>query len=311
MNNISLNSLVDISASTLERFCKDYSLPIPITKPEYFKYFVETIDPIYSSIDKFNNFVEVYNNEDFFEYSDSLLNTIVTSCKEMSFYKNFTLNEKITSVKKLNTFNSLYNKTNQDKYFVSIDLVSANYQSFKYMANSMDVTLPDTWLEFIKQYTLYKYFQESKRFRQIIFGYLNPKQLQKIQCYLITFIKNFLISNALMDEDKLVLISSDEIVFEIDDNLAQTVEKRFLPLLNFYPNVHINIFKLKCLSTDKLTFYIQECSDNTIKFKGVPKNYFMQVYKKYFNLPLNKYDLWFYLDKSLATWVSPLEWIEE
>ena len=296
---------MDIKSKFLERFKKDYSLPIPLSDPRYFDYYLKTIDKYFQSIEKFNTFLEVYN-ENFLDNSMILQNKIIKDIQNSDFYQ-FYLNWNIPSVN-FNNLDILYRLENENCWFVKIDLVKANYQALKYVGKyNKDISLlKNTYEEFIQQYTPYKYFQESKKFRQVIFGSLNPKRQQKIQKLLMNQIYSIISENALLND--LVLAGPDELIFKINENFVPKIKQHLSLLYDTDIDLHIEPFQLKILKSKFSNFYICEYK-NKVKFKHVPLTLFMQVYKKYINEPLQEEDLLFFDGNFIAKYIEELIWI--
>jgi hypothetical protein len=87
-----------------------------------------------------------------------------------------------TGQDKFNSYNCDYelkefNDYKNDKFYVSVDLKSANWQSFK---QYFSLNLP-SWEQWLIESGIlpYKFFAESKSIRQLIFGNTNPKKVAK------------------------------------------------------------------------------------------------------------------------------------
>ena len=202
--------------------------------------------------------------------------------------------------------NSIYKENNIGKTFLSIDLVKANYQSLKFIDKSL-VLNSVNYDDLISKFTDYMYIKQSKYIRQVIFGHLNPKRLQKIQRYLIEQVILYVLSHENMIEDSIVMASNDEVIFEINDFLSDDFSNTFKEITNNIKNslnidVDIEIFTLNHLG---MNCYVKEFKNKEgYQFAGVSQIYYPQVYKKYHNLPINDLDLTFKHDNQLVKFLN-------
>ena len=68
----------------------------------------------------------------------------------------------------------VYHISNQNEYFLSVDLVSANFQALNFLDPRL-VHECNNYYEFISKFTDLEYFKNCKLIRQQIFGKLIPK----------------------------------------------------------------------------------------------------------------------------------------
>lgn len=300
---------MNLSNSVRARFIKDFKLPIQLFREhngvDYFKYFTDLYNNQFSINCKLNllesaiqslgaeeNFVNEINNT-----RDKIIETIKNTAQYEQFCK---INMNNFSVKK-----NKYSKTdifkpyNNNRYFLSIDLVKANFQVMKkfdcvFQSNSYE--------ELVKKFTdnenFYNYFVKSKYERQIIFGNLNPSRQVTIEQFYTRNIFDWLIENKIFEEKQVRVLTYDEIVIETD-SFPQDLSNKIFNATGLI--VTTNLFKIKYYE-DPINFYVKELKDK-IEFKSVPIVFFAQVYKKYYDLPLNNYDLRFLYEKKVAQFV--------
>ena len=91
--------------------------------------------------------------------------------------------------------------------YISIDLKQANYSVWR----KYDASLPATWEELMLKLDVAPALANSKSFRQIVFGNLNPKRLQQAQAAETYIIKNLLES----EKTPCVRWSADEVTFSV------------------------------------------------------------------------------------------------
>lgn len=101
-----------------------------------------------------------------------------------------------------------FNDYKYGKYYVSIDLKQANWQSFKFLNK---IPFENSWEDFCKKFELHSFLVNSKSFRQFIFGNLNPKLFQKVQMYLISNIESIISENY---QENIIGRKTDEIILE-------------------------------------------------------------------------------------------------
>lgn len=201
---------------------------------------------------------------------------------------------------KKNLINNIINKD-----LISIDLNKANFNVFNLYGLNQELNY-FTYEEFVKKYINYDYFAKSKSLRQVIFGELNASRQQTVQKQILKhFAKNLEILNL-----NIKMLSSDEIIIEPKNIIKdlQDVKNILLSInknLQFYSVNHITLEKI-----DKNhPFFVKKTymdNDTKIEFKGVNDIFLPQVYKKYFNLELNEFDLTFFHEGFLAQFKDKL-----
>jgi hypothetical protein len=203
------------------------------------------------------------------------------------------------------TYTSLeFNDFKSDKFYVSIDLKEANWQSFKYI---FDLKLP-LWEEWTKTtFNLHPFISESKSFRQLVFGNTNPKRLQKIQEVMMQNIISYMTTEL---KEAIVSRKSDELILEFNylPIVHQFMFENLGKILEY--NIHVNYFKVSleesCGETIKLkhTFTDLKKKSFTTKMISVPGNrYFMHLKTLILKKPVLEKDLYFEQDRRLAQWV--------
>lgn len=292
-------------------FIKFYNLPIPIAQEPYFSYFLQLYDPIFDTLSKWKNFKSDSNK---INNSAKIRNRIIKSIEENEFYKKLINSDKkqweLEQKFKLQT--TIYSGSNIGKSYISIDLKEANFSSFNYY-NPLIVMNADSFDSFLLNFT-----QEnipSKKFRQIIFGHLNPKLQQMIQKKIIENIMNDLIKENIIEESELIAHSNDELVILSPKNdiaFKKSLEiKEFL--IHNYSNLrfHVVPFFLEGLFAKsgkklgyKKTFIINEFGEMNKKsgweLKCVPNFLYAQVYKHEAGLEIEKNDTVFLHEDSLC-----------
>ena len=321
------NDVMLTTVNSNRRFIKDFQLPIPIYEPEYFDYYIDLFDEYFDTKRKYQVYLDLLaklgGSEQFFECSKAIQEQSISLIKNSLAYQDFIQDtqEMFSGYKwrasKVPT-KQVYKERNDKCYFLSIDLVKANYQALKYYTRKIkhipksksDIVLgTDTFQEFISKFTEESYFKEAKKFRQIIFGNINPKRQQKIQKYLINHILAFLLDGNYFQESDLKDYSSDEIVFEVDKSFDIHYVKNIL--FKNFPDIELHIDKYQLIllkQNDVQPIFIRKFP-NKIDFKSVESSIMPQCIKHIKNMPLNDYDLMFYHSNGmLAKYITPVKW---
>lgn len=299
---------MELTNSIKQRFVKDFKLPINLIQDPYFDYFIELYNPdfdTYKKLELLQSFLSTCKDqEDFFQKGT----TVSTAVKE--FIQNSKAYELMNNAD-LNSFpqnknltqQNIYIVPNVDKELISIDLEKANFNSFK-LFNFEEETGIKTYRELISKFTDQEYFQQSKMFRQVIFGDLNPARQQRIQKYVIGQLCQKLQENGC----EISSASSDEIIVK---NKSST--KEIEQILSTVPK-ELQFFRVEKFHFsrigDDFDFFVKytEQKDGSIKkeFKNSPGHLFPQIYKQHLKLELNQYDMLFYHDGYLAEFKEPV-----
>ena len=303
-----------MESKTIKRFVRDFNLPIQIPNEEYIEYFINLYDNILDTKEKFNMFDDLVKRldgeEGFFVQSANIQNSIINSIKELDSYKQFISNSMDNfEVKKDNIQKGQVYKTfNHNNWFLSIDLVKANYNALKYYSNDL-VLNSNNYKSFVELFTNEQYYLESKKFRQVVFGNINPKRQQRIQRFLIDQLLSVIMEYISVDNIK--DITSDEVVLLMNNSkinfFGTNLYRDLLIKINqLHIDVRFDLYQLKQLKP--YDYYVREFVDGRIDFRCVPLNHYAQVYKHYFKQPLNEIDLMFYTsDYELVKFMYPLK----
>lgn len=283
-----------VSDNIKHRFIKDFNLPIVVY--DYFDYFMALYDNIFKTFEKYSMLFAVLRDhpgEDFFKLFNTLKDDIIKHVSSKESYKE--LQAANLGHSKVLPKGNIFNEYNDGKTFVSLDLKKANFQALKYFNPELVDNCVD-YETFIRQFTNYDYFIQSKKLRQIIFGNLNPKRQQAIQRKIMAeFIDEWL-----YDNKNIISASSDEIIIAIEDEKYADVMKSDVIGIE----LHTTFFKLKHLKPH--SFFVREFPDGTFDFKCVPAHFFAQVYKYYTKQGIEERDLTFYFEGKKARFIEPL-----
>ena len=161
-----------------------------------------------------------------------------------------------------------------------------------------------TYRELIDKFTDQEYFQQSKMFRQVVFGDLNPARQQRIQKYVIGQLCQKLLDNGC----EISSASSDEIIVKNKSSTSE-VEQILATAPKELQFFRVEKFHFSRIGDD-FDFFVKytEQKDGSVKkeFKNSPGHLFPQIYKQHLKLELNQYDMLFYHDGYLAEFKEPV-----
>jgi len=281
------------SQQTKERFIKDNSLPIQaINSDVYFQYMLELLDPYYGCIKKYQlllDTIKVIGEQELInatiQFRNEMVNFIETCGSYKHFSKDMDMPEPVTT---LNNHN-LYQKMNANMSFASIDLIEANYQSLKYCCPGIftdhNVSEYTTYCDFAKMFTNIEYIIQSKKIRQVLFGLLSPSRQQCIQRFIMSMIKQYLLSQPNVKGTDFVTTSSDEIIFETsksqDEVRSLLTKDNISCIVPGLENIRlrINTFDLEIHGTKKYEFFVKSYKDGKKEIKQVDSSYIAEVIK--------------------------------
>lgn len=302
------------------KFVKDYNLPLQVVQSPYFeanlklleddcKANTKYLDLLETVRDKFNS-----NMQKFLEYRHSVEDQILGYILNSEAYKAFNGDKStIPSETPIVGSPELYTKEQCGCFFVSYDMIKANFQALRY-ADPAIVKDCDTYEQFIEKFTDIEYFKHAKQLRQVLFGKLNGKRTSSIEKYISNLFAKEL-AKRYEGKMKLYSIKTDEIILKF---LGTEEEFKKLAVNNEeFKGFRFRVNKFKLVSKDfkrgnsdkNLTAYIKEDYLNGCKrtLHCVPDAYYPQVYKLLNGWELSDSDLVFYYDHELAKFMYPLE----
>lgn len=301
-----------INTTTQKRFREDFDVKINLCDPNDFDYFVD----LYKAKDKLQHLTEAQNEigvEEFPAHVRKLKEHIVEKISSTNAFKKFqTMDLKPFSV----AFDehclsgNPYHERNNHKYFVSIDFKSANFNSLRFV--DPDILLGfRTWSDLITHETKFKYFQESKLFRQKIFHLLEPTKTAIVTLYLIhTVYRKFCESGrGVLSANSVVYINQDEMIVEVERGELEQMIHKLRKIINSEMNdladiVCIEGFRITQISSH-YSYFAKEVIANVDKwsesdanvsnqtkviFKNVPTEHYAICFKHYYGIEINDKD---------------------
>lgn len=311
----------------IQRFVKDYSLPINIFERDMFLYYKD----LYSSFngffptDAWNCLIDTVLNkfdgnvDKWLDYCGEVRDKAINEVKSSPEYDNF-IKMDMAPYAHVSTVGerSCYTGETHLKRFLSIDLRKANFQALKHVGAIKDAT----YEEFIKRMGGDDYIVGSKYLRQVIFGNCNPSRQVTVEKHLIDKARNYLqgAGHKWFDEHfKLFSANADEIVYIYDGNEEMgkvlggclSLEKEILS--NTGVEVKCDFFSVEKLpivsiNGDGVDAYVKDSYfiNNGKTLKKASTTFFPQIWKLWKGMEVGINDRKVYFENQLATFDYPL-----
>jgi len=298
----------------LKTFTKDYSLPIQVLREPYFSYFIDLYDKDYQSKAKLQLLKDtidlVGSEEKFLNLRHQICNNMIESIKQTEAYNEFALGnmDRFTVPNKGYPSKDIFRPENAGRYFLSIDLKKANFQTLKHFFPEA-VFNCNSYQDLIGRFTDLDYFKESKYLRQMIFGNLNPKRQKRIQRFMMEQILDWTVKENIFEEKDLRMVSSDEIVVELENPVdlsgyTNPLETNIRSDLGY--DARIEIYRLESIGNSN--FYVKKfINKEGSELMCVPLVYFAQAYKKVNGMELTENDLCFMYEQQVCKFLEPLD----
>jgi len=273
-----------------KNFIRNFKLPIAVDKDPYFSYLLNLLNPYFDTVRKYDIFKKVYQEfgESLFKHNSQKLNETLQYLMEKEEYKEFAKMDMSRFNKKLNIKGKdLYVTGNENKRYVSIDLVKANFQSFMFVMPSIFDGFKD-FNSFAKSRDFNEVLLESKISRQVIFGGLSAPRQQQIQKYMMEQIIFALFDKGVKQED-IYSLSSDEVFFE---DKGYDISEIHSMATNLGYQVRVEKFDL--VKPFEKAYFVKEGVNGSREFKMVPTAVMAEFIKKYEKKPLEDMDFYFY-----------------
>ncbi|KYN78941.1 hypothetical protein A0J52_06565 [Clostridium sporogenes] len=300
------------SKKLLENFTKEFCLPIHVFEYPYFGYLMDLYDKDYNTwyyYDLLSKALNKTGSEKYFFITYNLIrknvsNSIVNSSEYELFNKSVEWENNYKFKRK-----NIYIPKNDNKLFFSIDLKQANFYSVKCFFKGL-VRNCDTYEEFISLFTDLEYIKESRRFRMIVFSILTQQKLDILQIKLLNNAMSLVKRH--FSENSIIVTSPDEFVVMLNNPTDYLQNKELQNDINLLEKklqieFNKNVFRLKQLKP--FNYFVKEYENGKVEFKNVPKMYFPQVYKRYYNMELSNYDLMVYKKSKLNKFRNALKFV--
>ena len=315
------------SKRLIQRFCKNYNLPIAVYEEPYFTQRLAAIDFLFDCVQKFDVYVEELRDfeteEAYFEYYNKLKDTVIAAIQGNPSFRAF--NQRMFEPPECSVGNkNLYTDLNDCASFYSIDMKQANFSALHHFdpdifSVEIDGTTVTsyTWESYLQNFTHYQHIINSKYIRQVILGACNPGKQIRYETYLMKTLYNHLVET--LGPLNVYSINADEIILTVDNPNQEPFLKAdysHFDLLRAVKScpfgigdlVRVEKFRLKKFGNVGWLKYNKKHEEiNILTFKCVDAEIFHQVVKKYFHKPITEDDLVFYHNKRLARFMEEID----
>lgn len=306
----------DITNGLRKRFCKDANVPITIFDFSLFEHRIDLLNDQYDTRRKYNDFVEdlklFETEQDYFEHYNSVKDKAIEDIKNSAGYKLFNEMDMkkfqvADSLRKI-TSKDIYHESNIGKFFISIDMRQANFNTLK--SFSADIfNNKESWEQFILQYTDCKHIVESKYVRQVIMGNCNPGRHITYEKYLMSLALQKLIDLSLININNVVMFSNDEIIIVCDSlplNKQLETRNKILSAIG-EDKYRVEFFKLVDLNGFG---YVKLYTNEKMDFKCVEPEFLPMILRKLKGEAISEFDKRFWFKGEICTFLNVPEAIE-
>lgn len=277
----------------IKGFCKLFDLSIP--EHLEFQYYVG----LFSKIKKFSHIPEMIplfreaeaEFGDLREYRHKKADEIIQFLQSTRAFQELNDDNLLPDLPVTKNF-----QYSEEKFYFSVDMVSANWQILKNYDPPFLNELGDSYQEFLKKFGVPPVFWHSKQFRQYIFGNINPKRQIRAQRVQIQKVIDGFKSHNLPIE----ILKNDEVIWSFEDwNSPKEITQQLDT-----EKYKWKIFKVQRIDHFRINHHYD--LDGNFQYKelvGCNGNLFFYFLKKYIlQEPLDIRDLYFRSDGNLAIW---------
>lgn len=274
----------------IKSFVKLFDIKIPTY--DHFDYYVEQLSNLarYSNIKEWIDlYIEAESHiGDMYEYRLEVSKKIIDFVKERHAFQEMLSDNNLIGL----PTNKTYSYDN--KLYVSIDMISANFNSIKRYDQRNE--LGSDYNDLLTKFNVPEVFKHSKYFRQVIFGNLNPKRQQLVQRNMI----QQLVRN--LNDFTIEAVRNDEVVISIE-NINEYLQIKEIVDQDLYK---IKLFRNSVMDDCRIERQIN--SDGELISKDIYNlngNMLYWKIKEYItpNHAIEDRDLYFRADNHLAKWV--------
>lgn len=299
-----MNTYDLINPEWRERFCGDFKIPIKIFTSPLFEYYCNLLEKDYEINKKaelFINSLKSFDNDlkKFMDEWHRIKHDLIQSIKDTPEYqKEISTDFTYRTPFKVERGNP-YNQAFKDVECISIDIISANFQSLKFMSPKI-VLDTNSFKELVSKFTPDPYFGEVKIFRQIVFEALGANRQQSTQRKMMDKVLTSLFQHK---PDLYVRMpSNDEIIVPLNqgssslgDEVEEIIKNHELGSI-----LKVERFTVKHIEDD---MFYKLFKDGKVILRNVSGHHFSRAYKLTHNLPLSSEDDFFVFEGRLARFV--------
>lgn len=267
----------------VRKFFRESNLPFPVQRENFLPYYskVKGFESAKDSFVTFINYVESIGYENYIKEKDVVEEAILYTIKNNSKYKEFIETKIDNAHYTIKVTKNLYEERFTNRKLISFDLKNANF----YVLYKLGIVPTSNWKEWVKTFTDNEFIGESRSTRQIILGKLNNKRIENVmKSYMINYVN---LANSIISKNNVVVLNKDEIVYDVTDTILS--HDNLTELESIFENCHMESFVLE----KTLHGFAKKYDNGEVTFHAVSRNYWLENYKDYYDLPLETEDFFF------------------
>ena len=324
-----------------QQFVRDSDAPSIVVRSPYWEQLGDLLDPYYSLKSKFASFqrcVEQLASNNLHRYRQQInefKEFVINKVKQHPDYKRYNEQplpvvarkgeKQHDKVQVHSTFSHLYQQDHHDKFFVSNDLISANFNAIYHFYPQLFHGAKN-WSEFLalcfKEWSasssssplaVPEFLSSCKPLRQYILGHLNPSRQRTLYTKFIASIQQALMEHKdfQLQPKEFVAFLHDELVISLPDDIANRPERltKHLDQLSQVVAQCCQFARVECFHLRRLgntPYYAKEVwnADSSrfdkVLFKCIPVQYLPQCVRFYLGQPVQESDLMFMYEDYLC-----------
>lgn len=297
------------------RFAKDCDLPIAIYDNPYFYERVQSLDILYDSVEKFDEFCYQLSSygceQEFFELYQYIINIAIGGIKWSNSFDDFT--KETFNIESQYPKRNLYVDENDDVAFISINMGKANFSALNHYSSEIFDGYC-TWESFMRQFTGDEHIINSKNVQWEVLRVCNFKKQIQYKRHLMTILCDWIIQN--IPTISIYSLCDDEIIIEVAREYGEGCGFSLSQLKGVVNNcpksigtlVEVKSFQLhKIKGTNGWMKFYNDGIDNKPEFECLEPEVIHQVIKYFYFEPITEHDLVFVHNDKLAKFLKPIE----
>lgn len=313
-------------------FSKYTRTPFPCSSPDYVEYYVKLFDPFYDTVKMWELFKSESKTMNLRKEANDAANKIHEEFQTNTQYIEM-MDRRLKGIE-MKMKKDVYEIHNNGKYFLSIDIKTANFTVLRQQCPTLFTSkIPTTndnklllsWQEFVKRFTDSEFVCRSKYFRELVFGQTGfISKAATLQEILMDEVHQRVLEWAVSTGHNLEvrMKCGDENVYELQDHASVVTALESLKDKigqDTARNLHFRVFRVdqiesKIYFVKTFTYNSDWNTDVTssqslkskIEFKKVPKHFMPQVIKWYLKQKIQTPDLIFMHEGIMAQYMSTI-----
>ena len=208
-----------MSEKMKQRFVKDMNLPIKDFDDLTFNALLEQYEDQFGAKSAYDVFIEsakqYESDEAYLDAYDAVQDKAIQYLQENNPYMETfvdTISKKPTPAEYKYPSKDIYRPSFADRVFMSFDMKKANFNALRHFDARIVGNKP-TYEEFVGMFTDDPHILHSKRFRTVVFGKANPKQVSRYETMLMNDVTDEILKYFARED--IIFKSTDEVIVEI------------------------------------------------------------------------------------------------